>query len=244
MQTPSGKLIVDFNDKKSTIISSSYLPPSKSFVDENATTYKLFPQAINELPIITKNLYDASTPPILRSEVASDNNYNTNLYVNSDGTVNVVVGVSFTLRIEAIQPNTLNVDNGVPTIKQKASELTYNWLRDGISIPDGTDYILDSDGANKTIENAQSYISARGNELKFVNVTTQAAATYFCEIKNDIGSVTSEAVSIATTDPTSALSTMFFTNLVQNPFALNDTDGWSSSQGNIKSQDFLKNCAF
>lgn len=233
MRTPSGDLIIDYGDNSSERVSGSFVQPQPSGVNENTTTYTLFPDAINEVPIITKGVYEASIPQIIREEAAVNNSYNSNLYLSSDGFVRAVVGSNFVLRVEAIQPNTYNVENGVPTIIPRTEQITYTWSKDGIQLQNNTKLYADTNDTS-------SYVEVLDNELKFVNTKVGATGGYVCDVANDIGSVTSELIDLEILDPTDTAGTDFFINLVQNAFGENGSDSWSSIQGNVESKELLQ----
>ena len=100
MRTDDGKLIINLGDSVSEVVSGSFTALDKSTVNENQTEYVLYPLELNDVPIITKNIYDASTPQILREEIAlstpDDKKY---MFLSQDGTVKVAVGANFTLSI-------------------------------------------------------------------------------------------------------------------------------------------------
>lgn len=233
MRTPSGKLIINFADNTSEKVSGSFTEPPKSTTNENTTTYALYPEQINEVPIITKGIYEASQPPILREEAAVDKNYNENLYLSADGFVKVVVGADFQFKVEAVQPDTLNVENGIPTVIPRTESITYTWSKDGVTLQNNSIFLLE-------IDNDQSFIKVEDNKLIFVNVLASAIGSYVCDISNDVGSISSEVIDLDVLDPMSQYSTDFFTNLVQNPFAQNDIDGWNSIQGTVESTELLQ----
>jgi hypothetical protein len=240
MRTDNGKLIINLGDSVSEVVSGSFTALDKSTVNENQTEYTLYPLELNDVPIITKNIYDASTPQILREEIAlSIPDNQKNMFLSQDGTVKVAVGAGFTLSIEAQQPQVLNVENGVPIIKEKDAELIYIWSKDGNTIPNGTTYILEGGGNDADFEYATAYIKAEGRNLIFFNTTANAAGNYSCEIRNDIGSVQSEPISIAVNDPLSTFDAFFNKNLVQNPFGMDGDSGWTSIQGSIQTKEFV-----
>lgn len=240
MRTDNGKLIINLGDSVSEVVSGSFTALDKSTVNENQTEYALYPLELNDVPIITKNIYDASTPQILREEIAlSIPDDQKNMFLSQDGTVKVAVGASFTLSIEAQQPQVLNVENGVPIIKERDAELIYIWSKDGNTIPNGTTYILEGGGNDADYEAATAYIKAEGRNLIFFNTTANAAGNYSCEIRNDIGSVQSEPISIAVNDPLSTFDAFFNKNLVQNPFGMDGDGGWTSIQGSVQTKEFV-----
>lgn len=240
MRTDNGKLIINLGDSVSEVVSGSFTALDKSTVNENQIEYILYPLELNDVPIITKNIYDASTPQILREEIAlSIPDGQKNMFLSQDGTVKVAVGAKFTLSIEAQQPQVLNIENGVPIIKEKDAELIYIWSKDGNTIPSGTTYILEGGGNDADLEYATAYIKAEERNLIFFNITANAAGNYSCEIRNDIGSVQSEPISIAVNDPLSTFDAFFNKNLVQNPFGMDGDSGWSSIQGNVQTKEFV-----
>ena len=129
MRNLDGSLNGDLNDNTSTSLTtgSFSLVPTSS-LNENLTVYDLLPVIINQPPIITKPMSEASRPKI-RSSATADATGKF-LYQFPDGTIKVVAGTTFELRIEAVQPNTFNVENGVPLIKEASQDLYYQWKRD------------------------------------------------------------------------------------------------------------------
>ena len=230
MRTNTGQLIIDLNDSISESIGGSLGLTQSSSIDENQTTYQLYPVAINRLPIIQTSIIDASIPNIVREEFADQSNLKT-LYTTAEGLIRVAIGSSFVLKIRATQPQTLNVDNGVPVIKQGESELNYNWLKDGDFIGQTIslqDYPLSTiEVKNKT-------------ELVFTNITPEVEGVYSCEISNDIGITSSELITLSAFNPDSQFDTLFKTNLVQNPIGVNGVDGWTNSFGSIIAKPLLK----
>lgn len=245
MRTQSGKLIIDLGDSISEAVTASFTALAKTTIDENSTKYSLYPASINSKgPRITKNIYDASTPPILREEVALSNQTtdfttkSTRLYLSADGIVKVVKGSDFVLSIQAEQPQDITVSNGIPQINVNQESLAYIWSKDGVTIPNGTGIILDGGGALNDLSSATSYIKAQGNKLIFHNILPTAGGNFACEIKNNVGSVQSETINLQVYNPESRYDNMFFKNIIVNPYANSGTNGWTSMQGNIKANSF------
>jgi hypothetical protein len=229
MRTLDGRLIINLDDNKSEFVVGTLDAPQSSSINENQTEYVLYPEQINRLPIIEQSIVDASTPQIQREELSYKDKIPT-LYLSADGLVRVVVGSSFRLRIKAKQPDTLNVENGIPTQIPRTEGLIYNWNKDGDII--NSEIHLDG--------YPDSFIRVNGpNELVFRNITTQAGGLYSCEVTNDIGSVTSETINLVVYNPDSTFDSVFKQNLVQNPIATSD-EGWSSVIGNIIARPLLK----
>ena len=131
MRYPDGSLIGDLNDSFNAQASASLLPTSRSLYNENLTEYELLPVIINEPPFITRPISQASTPPI-RSYSAVNTYSSASTYFHPDGTVRVLLGSTLQLQVHAEQPDILNVENGVPTIKRPTEGLSFLWKRDTI----------------------------------------------------------------------------------------------------------------
>jgi len=229
MRDNTGKLVINLGDNTSERVVAPFVPNPSSSINENQTRYTLFPESINRTPLIAESILDASSPVIKREELSIKDQSQT-LYLSADGIVRVALGSSFTLKVKAIQPQTLNVDNGVPVIKQRDEQLIYNWSKDG-EVISGEIYLQDY---------PKSVISViSGSELRFTNISADAEGSYTCEIANDVGITTTEIIEISVFNPDSPYDTQFKQNLVQNSLGLNGVEGWTTSFGEIKSKPLL-----
>ena len=243
MRTRTGKLLGDLNKRGGAFATASVpqQPLTNAFnpaipvfdettiTDENQTTYVLYPYELNDVPVITKSVYDASSPQIISDRAYSPSKTNV-MYHDEDGVIKVLAGSSFTLRIQAQQPNILNVENGVPEIKQGTQELQFTWLLDG-------QLISDINLSNR-FEERLDVIESNTNELIFRNITTRSAGRYTCIIANDIGESESEPIDlqvIAVNDPD---NTFFRQNIIQNGFASDGVNNWTILLGDIATKNF------
>lgn len=224
MRNIDGTLNGDLNDNISAIRTGSITIVPTSSIDENLTTYDLLPVIINEPPIITKPIAEASRPKI-RSSATADATGKF-LYEFPDGTIKVAKGTTFELRIEAAQPNTFNIENGVPVIKEASQDLYYQWRQDEAII---RTYKLDTLGH-------QTIIS--GSVIRFERIQPNDAGTYTVEISNDIGSVISEPVTIEVYNLD--LDSYFYRNLVVNGSATDGTNGWEGDTSEFVARSFSK----
>jgi hypothetical protein len=204
MRYPDQSLIGDLSDSfyAKTSGSVNFIVPSE--VNENNTTYNLLPIVINKPPVIISSITDASTPPI-KSSITADGS-SEYMHLSSDGTVKVVLGASFTFRINAEQPSVLNVENGILKMLDANTDLTYIWRRDGVLVD--------------TIDNPtyQSYVIVDKNTITFKLIQPISAGTYTCDISNDVGTTTSEPITLEVLDLD--YDSYFFTNLITNPNGL------------------------
>jgi len=215
----------DLNDSISSTTTGSVvsLLPTSS-INENETYYDLLPVVINQPPIINVPIAEASRPNIKASNSA--NATGDNLYIHPDGTVKVMQGATFELRIGAVQPNTLNVENGIPVIKQANQDLTYVWRLD--------DNIIRS----QEKQSLQSRVAVMQDVLRFERIQPGSAGTYTCEISNDIGAVISEPITIEVLNPD--LDTFFYKNLVVNGNATDGVTGWEGDTDVFVSRELTK----
>ena len=223
MRSLDNRLILDLGNNTNTRISGSLTSLEISEVDENDTIYALFPTTLNNPPIITGGIADASIPQIKPAQALNKNEYS--LYVNSDSTVRVVTGETIKLRVEAIQPNTLNVENGIPKILPPRTRLDYLWRKDGVEI------------ATTPSSNPSQYIVSE-NELTLSNIDLTFTGVYSCDVSNDISSTVSENIDLEIVDLES--NDQFLTNRIINPFLLDGTNGWTSVIGEIQAKQLSK----
>jgi hypothetical protein len=243
MRTRTGKLLGDLNKRGGAFVTASVpqLPVTNAFnpaipafdettiTDENQTTYILYPYELNDTPVITKSVYKASSPEIISSRAYSPSKSNI-MYHDEDGVVKVLAGSSFILRIEAQQPNILNVENGVPEIKQGTRELQFTWLLDG--------RLLSDLEVSDTYTESPDVVESGTNELVFRNITTRAAGRYTCVIANDIGETESEPIDIQVINVNDPENTFFRQNIIQNGFASDGTNNWTILLGDIVTKNF------
>lgn len=215
----------DLNDSISAYTTGSVasLLPTSS-INENETSYDLIPVVLNQPPIITVTIGDASRPKIKSS--TSANASGENLYQFPDGTVKVLQDVTFELRIGAIQPNTLNVENGIPVIKQGTEELSYVWRNDA-------GVVLSDEKAS-----LQSKITVTKNVIRFERIQPSSAGSYTCEISNDVGTVISEPITLEVLNPD--LDAFFYKNLIVNGNATDQINGWDGDVDTFVAREMTK----
>jgi hypothetical protein len=220
--TPTSKTLVPVT---STAVETSTLsaPQPNNTLDENDTVYDLMPTIINRPPIVTKTITEASTPaikPYANADASGDF-----MYEFPDGTIRIHKGVTITLKVEAQQPDVLNVENGVLVMKPSNEELVYAWTLDGESLT-----------GNQYDSNTGTNIKLNNNELSIENISTNFAGTYNCTVTNDIG--TTDAGTITLEIYNSDVDSFFYNNLIENPNATNDTDNWNSVNDSLTTSTF------
>ena len=228
MRTVTGKLIADLNDNQGAFTTASLPDQPISLTNENETVYRLFPYELNDPPIFTTNIYDASSPKIV-SDISYSPAKTDVMYYDQAGTVKVLAGTSFVFRVEARQPNVLNVENGIPVVIELNRELRYEWLKDNQLVFDTEPSFL---------ERKLDTVKPNNNELVFSNVSARMAGRYTCIVSNDIGEVTSEAIDLVVLTPNVPEDPYFRVNLVQNGFALDSTNNWSIGLGDVTTKPF------
>lgn len=207
------KTFIDLGDNASSTMTGSLvsLENARTSINENATTYALYPYELNDPPIIIQPLSEASDPKILPA--TSWNPNKKALYLNERGSITVAAGSTIELRIRASQPDILNVENGIPVVKENTQELIYQWFYNGDTIPDEI-----------------------GPSLKLNPVQLTHAGSYSCAISNDVGTTTSTAISLEIFDPNYTQSEIFSKNLVQNALGLSGVDNWTAAVGSVSPQ--------
>jgi hypothetical protein len=220
-------------DSQQAFATASVVAVDEAQLNENATVYKLYPYDLNDIPVITKNILESSTPRIVSEQAFSLNNTGSAalLYYDDTRTIRIVAGESITLRVEAQQPTTLNVENGVPLLKQVDDDLTFLWAKDGAPLTPA-----DSELYNDTFDK----IIPEVNQLRLVNVSARMAGTYTCDITNDIGTTTTEDITIEVLTPNLPNDPFFGLNLVQNGFATDGTSGWTVTRGGFTTKKLLR----
>lgn len=246
MRNRAGKIVVDLNETKQHATASIDNPVTPTRVqvvldnegiNENETTYALFPYELNDPPIFTKSIYNSSTPISLHVDSHRPDLAGKVLFHDSEGLVKVLAGSDITLRVEAIQPNVLNVENGVPILIQKRDKLTYNWTYNG-------DTLLEEEGFFNVAQSILSsteisnQISIDQNELVLRNVTDAINGTFVCIVQNDIGEISSEAIELEVVHTDKLDNKYFRQNLIKNGFAREDISDWTAIQGAIAVQPF------
>lgn len=231
MRTRAGKLIADLNDKIGAVATASLPIGNRSDIDENQTTYRLFPYELNDPPIFTQNIFEASTPRIV-SDLGYSPTKTDVMYRDEDNTVKVLVGSSFVFKVAAQQPNILNVENGIPLIFQPSADLTYTWFKDDemIFVSEGE---LEAD-----LEPRKDKLQQVDNELIFTSVSPRMAGQYTCVVANDIGESTSEVINLEVRNPKDPEDAFFKQNIIENGFARDDTNGWTVVVGDATTGKF------
>ncbi len=223
MRGIDGSVIINLGDGESTKINSPLTSLAVSTLNENETVYNLYPSRLNEPPIITAGIYEASIPQVKPIQAVEPGTRL--MYLNSDQTIRIAVGKTTTFRIQAQQPDTLNVENGIPKIIPSTEKLSFIWRRDGVVI--------------NTTQNRQSdqpgYIVIE-NTLTIINPDPTYGGVYSCDVVNDIGTTSSEDVELEVIDVQN--NTFFKLNHVTNPIGANNVDGWIDSIGNIQVRGF------
>ncbi len=214
MRGIDGNVIIDLRDGIDTQITSPLTSIALSTTNENDTRYTLFPININQTPIIVSGILNASEPPIKSIQAASSDLRI--LYINADNIVRIAANERIVLKIQAIQPNIPNVENGIPQIIPPTQGLIYTWKRDGNVLINDGDY---------TIVN---------NTLTIKNTDPTLSGLYSCDVSNDIGTTSSEEVEFEIVDIEA--DPFFYQNHIENPIAADDTDSWVSSIGNIEAK--------
>lgn len=226
MRYPDQTLIGDLNDNFSAKTTQSISFVDLSITDENQTVYDLLPVIINRPPEIVRPITEASQPTIKPYEVADATG--DSMYLFPDGTVKINLGTSFTLNIDAEQPSVLNIENGIPKIIPSKTALVYKWKKDGEMVTTGD-----------IVDTLYSSITINQGSLIFENIQPFHAGTYTCEITNDIGTTTSEPITIEVLNLD--FDAFFYRNLVKNPYGVDGTTDWEASNNELTVRAFSKN---
>lgn len=224
MRNPDGTLNGDLNDNIPALTSGSVVRYESSSLNENETVYDLLPIVVNKPPIIIASITQTSIPQIKPYSTADPSREN--LYLFPDDSVKVNLGSSFTLRLQAEQPNVFNVENGIPKTIPSSTGLIYVWKKDGRVL---TTY---------TIESLRSRMIVDGNSLVFENIQPEHAGSYICEVSNDIGTSVSETINLEIVNLD--FDSLFYKNLVSNPYGKEGTDGWESTSSDLIAKPFSK----
>ena len=230
MRDSQNNLIGDLNDNFIAKTSGSLSRFLTASFDENQTVYDLLPEIINKPPIITLDIAEASNP-LIKPYVAVDylrpRKASGFLYKTTDQVVQVVRGANLTLRIKAQQPNTLNVENGVPKLIAPTTGLTYVWERDNIVLTSTKD------------PEFNSAITINERELTITNIQPVYQGSYVCKVSNDVGTTYSETVEIEVFNP--YIDSAFYTNLVQNPYGVDGMDQWNTVSNELVTKELKTN---
>tara|TARA_R110000868_G_scaffold118109_1_gene313451 strand:+ start:5879 stop:8731 length:2853 start_codon:yes stop_codon:yes gene_type:complete len=207
------KVFIDLNKDKSVIVTGSLvsLENARTSINENATTYTLYPYELNDPPVITSPISEASNPKILNDTSWSPDKKA--MYLNARGSITIAAGSKIELKVQASQPEVLNVENGIPVLKPSDQELVYEWSYNGNNLADQVTPTLKLDPVQLT-----------------------HAGSYSCTISNDIGTTTTTAVSLEVYDPNYTESEVFNKNLVENALGLSAADNWTAAVGSVQPQ--------
>lgn len=213
-------------------------------LNENETVYDLMPVIINRPPVVTKTIREASLPPIRPYAIADA----TPGYMHEfpDGVVRVQKGSAIQLRVEAQQPDVLNVENGQLVLKPSNSELTYDWTSptDITGNQQGGDLtsigiIVDPNAIEPLIIPANpetATVILDNNTLTITNIQPEYAGTYTCTVSNDIGSTDAGSITIEVFN--SDRDSLLYSNLVLNPNADNGLDDWNVLDDTLQQASF------
>lgn len=237
MRNKDGSLIGDLSDNVSAMITGSLAASAISDVNENDTNYTLLPTIYNQPPIITKSLIEGTIPSTKNYPQTYRSTYPTiidgqiiekeaNIYKHLDGTIKVIVGTSFTITIEAKQPNTVNVENGIPKVIESTTGLTYAWFKDNVPI------------ITSGVESTGMLIEVKENIVNIQNIHPLLGGDYICEVSNDVGTVVSDTLTIEVYDPN--IDDFFNKNLIENPNGEEGTDGWIANNDDFITDNFTK----
>lgn len=236
MRYADGTLIGDFNDNVSATTTASITTYIASTINENQTNYTLLPVAYNQPPIITKPIIEGTIPPIKNFPQAYRDPFpkiidgqiieeEIGLFKHTDGNIKTIVGTSFVLKVEAKQPNTLNIENGIPKVIPLNVGLTYVWLKDNVPLE------------NSGVDSLNMVISVVDNTLIITNIQPLLAGDYTCEVSNDVGTTVSDTITIEVYDTN--LDSFFYTNLIKNPNGEEGVNEWSSDES-FTTENFTK----
>lgn len=223
MRYPNGELIGDLNDGVFATSSRDLATvPALTNFDENDTFYDLLPVVVNRPPVISGSIVLESTPRI--KDIDLSDGLGRELYVNRDGVVKIAKDTTITLRFKAKQPSVANVENGVLQVIPNDKKIKYIWRKD--------DVVLSS----FTIASVRSRTVVSENELLIERIQVRHSGVYTCEAVNDIGTTTSEAITIEVVDVYE--EPLLFNNLVENPYGKDGTQGWNSNNQNFTTKQF------
>lgn len=199
-------------------------PPINDQLDENDTFYDLMPVIINQPPVIIKTLLEASLPPI--RPVALADAVDGYMHESLNGTIKVQRGSSLTLKVEAQQPDVLNVENGLLVLKPANVELSYRWTSPtGITGNQPVDVL-----------NSQTGVILDNNTISISNIQPEFSGYYTCIVSNDVGYTDAGAIIIEVFDAN--IDSLFYSNLIENPNADDSTDNWNSLDDSFTRKSF------
>ncbi len=213
-------------------------------LNENETVYDLMPVIINRPPVVIRTIREASLPPIRPYAVADA----TPGYMHEfpDGTIKVQKGTSIQLRVEAQQPDILNVENGQLVIKPSDFELTYNWTTPTNITGDqqgdeltALGIIVDPNALEPLVIPAnpeQATVKLENNTLTITNIQPEFAGTYTCTVSNDIGSTDAGSITIEVFN--SERDSLLYSNLVLNPNADDGLENWNVVDDTLQRSSF------
>jgi hypothetical protein len=224
MRFPDNTLIGDLNDNFSAKTSGSLVAYGSSSINENETVYDLLPVIVNRPPIIIASITQASTPKIQPYSTADASGKH--MYTFPDGTVKIGLGATISFSIKAEQPNVLNVENGVPTMMIPTLGLVYTWRKNGNII---SSYKVDSLSTSLIVDS---------NTVSIKNIQPEHAGSYTCDVSNDIGTISSEAINVEVLNLD--FDSYFYKNLIKNPYGLEDTNEWNSLSDDLTTKTFSK----
>lgn len=220
--TPQSQPLLPVTTTELRTSPTSSVPALNTGLNENQTVYDLIPTIINQIPIVTQTIIEGSIPPIKQSSTAdATGDY---MYQFPDGTVRVYKNTTITLRVQAQQPDALNVENGKLVIKPVDAELTYAWTYNGEVVGGQSQPAL---GFTMTVSK---------NELTLANIDPIAAGVYSCTVSNDIG--TTDAGLITLEVYNTFFDSYFFQNLIENGDASDETTGWNTVNGGLVAKEF------
>ena len=232
MRLSNGKLFGIIDDNIPAISEAPITEVPKSDRDEDQTTYDLLPVIINERPIITQGILDASKPTV--NVYLEDINFNGNrLVLNEDGVVQILLGSTITLEVRANNKDTITVDNG-RLVGVGNDTINYTWINDGAPVQGASDQFI----ANPQLRGRTQRYIEQGNKLTINSAQLSVAGTYTCNIENEFGVVESDAITIEVIDFTA--ESAFLTNLIENPNGSEQQAGWSSN-GELLTKDLAAN---
>lgn len=189
--------------------------PDRASVNEDVTTYSLYPLSINALPIIVKDLGSKFTP-------LSQKDSESGPYIDENSTVIVAFNNPFELSVEAY--NNVDIQNGIVVSGSGAQNLRYVWRKDGIVLTQN------------------SRLSINQDKLTFTSVIKSDSGAYTVDIENDVGFITSDVINLEVIQFTEVEG--FYSNLVQNFNASQNISSWTevSTQGSeIITKKFVNN---
>lgn len=212
--TSNSVALIPVKPKKS-VIAPTAAPLPNTLLNENETEYDLLPTVINKPPVIIRSITEASSPQIKPYSAA--NASGDFMYIFPDGSVKVHKNTRIVLRVEAQQPDTFNVENGILVIKPSDAELVYQWYFNGELIGSAPGREIDR------------------NELVITNTTPFLAGNYTCTVSNDIG--TTDGGSIELEVFNSNVDSLFYSNLIENGDGSDGTTGWNSINDGLVSRE-------